>query len=281
VAQRAVETLVRLDRLARLAEQQGVRVRTQLTHGPGVESILQQVRSEAYSFVVKDAETARGSGLGAWRGHQDARLARLCPTPLWVAHPEERVGLDRVIVAVNVADTQEHDLAVRSLRVAADVAATEGARLTVVHAVASLGLRYVENLSFTLNDAHIRELSDQIHDKGRRRLLAWLDRYGVDLPVPFDVAVGVGSIAAVLEEVAGRRGQQLIVLGSPVRSDMERLLTNAADHVLEYIPTSLMTVTPSTTGQDRAAREGATSSGSAEPDLVERLATTSPVGSGS
>lgn len=193
---------------------------------PHVE-IVRAAEVHQAALVVVGARAS--SGLARLiAGHSAEKVARYAHCPVLVVRPGART--DHVLVATDLSPG-----AAEATRVAAEVAARRGARLTAVYVI-DTGLPFPVEMGSTPFDAPTSaRLREAATDELRKRLR--------EQGVTAEARVADGLVIPSLEDAVRKLGADLVVLGTVGRTGLARMmLGNTAEAAIRELPCSVLVV---------------------------------------
>lgn len=241
----AREHETRLTDIAARLRDAGVQANTKLLVGQNALEITREVLRKGCDLVMK---TAQGNHLNkekAFFSTTTMRLLRNCPCPVWVVDPEETDRFDRILAAVDPStdDPDHRKLNAEVLEVAADLAAWEGGRLSVVHAWVPYGESVLKT---RMSEASLRRYIEGSRRHAENRMTELLAQFGNRIS-PANVHLLQGDPSETISEFALRRGIDLIVMGTVGRTGIAgAAMGNTAEKVLRRVQCSVLALKPDT-----------------------------------
>ncbi|MHB0959489.1 MAG: universal stress protein [Pirellulaceae bacterium] len=232
-----VET--RLRDIADQLQAQGVPVKTKALSGNPADEITREAIRSSQDIVFK---TAQGDGVRkerAFFGTTAIRLMRICPCAVCVVDPREDERFDRIVAAVDPANTTpEHQgLDEKILEVAVSLAQCSGGTLDVIHAWSAFG----ESLMSSRLPAD--ELSLYVEAgriKAQLCLADLLSRFATRLPAD-RVHLYHGELNVALATFVTQHQSDLVIMGSVGRTGLQSMLMgNAAEGIVQQVRCSVL-----------------------------------------
>lgn len=241
-----------LDRLARIAAQDGVLVETRTLIGTPFAEIIRHVLRDGSDLVVKNAEG--GGRLSDFLfGSTDMHLIRKCPCPVWIIKSTEQHQYGRILAAIDQdsEDAVKHALNLQILEMSSSMAATEGSELHVVHAWKLLGESMYRSLRSGLPSSEVDAMVSEESSRRKKWLESVVGAYA-DCPGRQGTGCGETELHAiegdpkfVIPAMAKELEVDLVVMGSVARTGIPGfLIGNTAEGILNRLDCSVLTVKP-------------------------------------
>jgi len=209
------------------------------------DEILEHVRGINPTMVIKDLH--HESWLSrAFFTSLDRRLLRDCPVEMHLV-ASVRHGIPRKILAAVDPfrlDDQFRHLNDQIITAALRLAEQCDAQLHVLHAY---DLSYIHALDG--GSGYRNAVMDELYEDQQRGFGFLADRYGVPTERRHFVT---GSPARVIESFMNDHDIDVVVVGAVHRDLMNRLLGSTTAHLINHLPSSLLTVIPQTDETPRA-----------------------------
>jgi len=226
-----------LNRLAGIAQEQGVEAETAFAVGKPFLEIIREVQRSENDLVMIDGGHATGAG-----GVIDSttmHLMRKCPCAIWVVRPHAVSRYTRVLAAIDpdAADPEKHSLNREIMELAISMAKLERSELHVAHVWELHGMP-AGGCGEVWKQWEVTTRS-----KIKRRLYEFLADY--DLGPEPQVHLVVGRAAVAISELASEEQIDLLVMGTVCRTGIRGFfIGNTAEGVLQRVGCSLLTVKP-------------------------------------
>ncbi len=215
---------------------------------PFVEIIREAARCGCELIIkVSDRE---GASRSRSFGSTDMHLMRKSPLPVWTINAANKDTARRVLATVDplAMDPEARDLQRETLRIAADLAEANNAKLVVLSTWELVGEDSMRNSPFLkIDDSRIDSLLEETDNRARnaQSLLArWFERELPYATVP-QWHVIKGSARQVIPGFVEAHDIELLVMGSVARAGIPGLLIGStAESVLGDVSCSVLTVKP-------------------------------------
>ncbi|MCM2372856.1 universal stress protein [Aporhodopirellula aestuarii] len=225
-------------------KKEGVRVSAKVVIGTPFLEIIRDVILTKHDLVIMTAE-----GMGGLKerlfGSTSLHLMRKCPCPVWVMKPSKPKQFLRVMAAVDPEPFEDSsdELNVFILKLAAAVAAKDGAELHVVHAWALFGESIIQGRT-RLTDPEISGYIQEETGRHQELLDALVSRHTDGSAV---VHMVKGLAESVIVEMAKSEKVDLLVMGTVCRTGIPGFfIGNTAEKILDEVDCSVLTVKPAT-----------------------------------
>ncbi len=215
---------------------------------PFVEVIREAVGSGCELIVkVSDRE---GASRSRRFGSTDMHLMRKSPLPVWTIDAAHKDTARRILATVDplAMDPEARDLQRKTLRIAAELADTTGAKLLVLSTWELVGEESMRSSPFLkIDDARIDSLLEETENRARnaQSLLArWFERELPYAGIP-QWHVIKGSARQIIPNFVESHDIELLVMGSVARAGIPGMLIGStAESVLGDVDCSVLTVKP-------------------------------------
>ena len=231
-----------------------VEVRTETLFGVAFIEVIRAVARGGHDLVGKAAHAPETTARRLF-GSLDMHLLRKCPVPLWLVKPAAAHPHRRVLAAVDFdRDADEGDADSLNRRIAEAAAAqalADFAELHVVHVwqpayegiLRSRGVFAAENEAQRYVEAE-RAWHRRALDGLGNRMRGWLGEEAYAYLQP-RLHLRQGNAGAVIPELAGELGADLVVMGTVGRTGIAGLLIgNTAETILDGIDASVLAIKP-------------------------------------
>lgn len=221
--------------------------------GTGFIEVIREVLEGDYDLVLKVAGDRRF--LAPLAAGMDRHLVRKCPSPVWLMRAHEETDYRQVVAAVDFdpwhGTDGEGELNRRILDMAAAIALSESAELTIVHAWTPISDRMISVFASDMSQADMSrnlERERQARERDLRDLGEALrarigeEGYGFIAPT-FRLLQGepAESIAAAVRGVEA----DLVVMGTVSRTGIPGLIIgNTAETILGSLTSAVLAVKP-------------------------------------
>ncbi|ABA89861.1 universal stress protein Usp [Syntrophotalea carbinolica DSM 2380] len=240
--QSAVHAMAEKD-LATLAKKisPGIKVETKILTGKPFIELIRSVLTGPHDLIIKPKQPAPG---GKTLAGTDLHLLRKCPCPVWIINPTQRKPFGKIIIAVDPDPSDPEKVALNTdlIKIGTSLAQSEQGKIEVVHAWTLDGETTLRGPRFTMSDAEIDVLADNV----RKTRLQWLQ----DLLAPYgDGAIKItlekGEPGSTLVSIIERKKPDIVVMGTVARTGLPGLLIgNTAEYVLGRISCSVLAIKP-------------------------------------
>jgi len=222
-------------------EEDGPRVDSKLLEGPVVSGELAGYADEVEADMIFMTTHGQSGMSRLWMGSVTDAMIRKTAIPLFVIHPDHPGGVPADVTSVDhiMVPLDGSPLAEEILRPAKDISRATGARVTLVHIVATqaaLGPRLFPLVPETLEPAmghaedYLERVASRLRDDG------------------FDVSVHVAhadSPAVALADISTEIGADLIAIATHGYGGLRRTLVGSvADKILKTSPLPLLIMRP-------------------------------------
>ena len=231
------------EKIAEALAKEGIDAAIKQRNGKLDREIIRDASSGDFDLVLKPAES-EGKKLEFLFGSTDMQLFRMCPTPVWIFKPTPAAGLERIMVAVDLAptDAQKTDLVDTVLQWGKYVAGLTDAKLHVVHAW-DLQWEYMvrgKSVSKQTIDSLIDALEHR-HRKWLDEVLARNELTAREVTVHFQK----GDPKDELPRVARIKKIDLLIMGTVGRTGIPGFfIGNTAESVLRQVNCSVLALKP-------------------------------------
>lgn len=219
----------------------GIKVETKILTGKPFIELIRLVLTGAHDVLIKPKQpTPDGKTLAG----TDLHLLRKCPCPVWIINATQRKPFGKVIVTIDPDPSDPEKVAMNSdlLKIGTSLAQSEQGKVEVVHAWTLDGETTLRGPRFTMSDAEVDMLADNVR-KTRRE---WLD----NLLAPYgDSAIKVtlkkGEPGSTLVSIIEKKKPDIVVMGTVARTGLPGfLIGNTAEYVLGKISCSVLAIKP-------------------------------------
>jgi nucleotide-binding universal stress UspA family protein len=234
----------RLAKLVKPVRQKGLHLNIETLIGTPFLEIIRAVLAQQHDLVML---TTEGTGpKQPLLGSTSLHLMRKCPCPVWVIKPGPHRRFKRILAAVNPDPYDEEHRGVNAtiMELATSLARLEGSELRIVHAWDVQGENVLRHWHKHLPAADVDRIvrdTEATHQLWLNELLAKHPLTGI----PHNVHLLRGEPAAVITDLAAKRGIDLIVMGTVGRTGIPGfLIGNTAETVLRQVNCSVLAVKP-------------------------------------
>jgi len=232
----------KLNALAEIVREQGVKVETKLLEGKTSVSIVREVVSGQHDLLVAVGKGDKSRRHGVF-GQTARQLLRYCPRALWLMPSGVPPTFKHVLACVDTSseDPVDAELNDKIYTLAAAISEQQGSQLSVLHAWNMVDEAV---LSARLNnetvDKHLADEADyrkRLFDKFLKQLRASVR--------PQDVHMIKESPPKAVSDFVAKENVDLVVMGSVGRSGLSGLLIgNTAEKILDGIECAVLAVKP-------------------------------------
>lgn len=217
-------------------------------HTGDASELTHKIQAERYSLVVKAAEPS-SMVRRLFRGDDDRRFLRMCPSPVWIVRPTENAGRKRILAAVDpalaeadvAADEVQENLNRAVIEMAVLLAQLDDAELHIVHVWDFCLEEPLQSRAGFATDV-VEHVGQSYKFKHKHALTRLLEPYRQRIS---RVHLLKGRVADEIARLAARLSVDTVVMGTVLRSGLSRLLFgNTAQTVLDKTECSLLTVNP-------------------------------------
>jgi nucleotide-binding universal stress UspA family protein len=240
--QDAVLTIAEKD-LATLAKKisPGIKVEKKILTGKPFIELIRSVLTGGHDLIIKPKHpTPRGKTLDA----TDLHLLRKCPCPVWIINPTQRKPFGKIIVAIDPDPSDPEKVALNAdlLKIGTSLAQSEGGKVEVVHAWTLDGETTLRGPRFTMSDAEIDVLADNVRKIRREWLEDLLGPYGDSA---IKITLEKGEPGPTLISIIEKKKPDIVIMGTVARTGLPGLLIgNTAEYVLGKISCSVLAIKP-------------------------------------
>ncbi len=233
-----------LQRLAVSIEADGVPVEVEVRSGTAFLETIRRVLRHGHDLVLLTADSVQGLHSITF-GSTSMHLMRKCPCPVWVMKPNAEPRFNRILAAIDppVGDGGASPLDIKILQLASSLSRIDGCALDILHAWDLTG-RDLETSRSETTEQGMKELLErnrQAHEGAVERLLGQLELNGSGP----NIHVVRGEPWSIIPRFARRNAVDLIVMGTVTRTGVAGfLIGDTAEHVLQQISCSVLTVKP-------------------------------------
>jgi universal stress protein E len=227
-----------LETVAAELQNRGITVATVLRFGHAWEQLSLEAQTGKHDLVIVGTHN-RSATARMLFGSTSRKLMRVCPTPVWVAKPEEIRDVREIAVATDFSEP-----AFAAMQAAVSVAQALQAKLFVVHALEFPFESYMRTAGVT--DEEMKKARKQLHDEAHQQLEAQLQQTDARaLPYGFRMEVIEGSAEHAVPEFVTKNEVDLLVMGTVGRTGLSGLLLgNTAERMLSHLHSSLLAIKP-------------------------------------
>ncbi|WP_027859545.1 universal stress protein [Marinobacterium jannaschii] len=223
--------------------QDGDRVSIEVVNGVDFVEAIRAVLRDGYDLVIKAGRSPNGFS-ELILGSTDMHLLRKCPCPVWVDRPNQPPTYHNILAAVDPETPEGHDCAVKTLTLAASMAARENARLTVVHAWQLYGESTLESGFSRVSREQLEALLIDTEQQHQGMLNDLMAECGL-ADAGHEVHLIKGPPAESIRKVCAQNGTDLIVMGTVGRCGIPGfIIGNTAENVLQTTEASILAVKP-------------------------------------
>ncbi len=235
----------RLARLVPSIEAEGVgAIAVEVFVGPAFLKIIEQVLWAKHDLVVASADdgtTLRRFYFGSTATH----LMRKCPCPVWIIRPNRPHRYANILACIDPKTNEGtgNELDEKILDLATSLAATNGAKLHIVHAWEVEG-KDRDTVRSEVHDSVLRSIlakHEALHRDRVDRLLAGYSLAAIEHRIHIPRATPQQAILELVET----HNIDLIVMGTVSRTGIAGLIIgNAAESILSVVDCGVFTVKP-------------------------------------
>lgn len=232
-----------LERLAKSAEEQGLKVRTSLsTERPEAKMIVSKAEDCDAYFVVKGTHYHTPLER-ATLAHTDWQLIRELPQPLWFVKGKEWHDSPRIVAAVDPVHSHDKDAKLDREIISSAQKMVEkcDGKLMLFHSyqrLEEIGSRVTWRIKpekFVVN-----KLDEKIRAEHREALDSLAEEFGIDADAVHQLP---GRTHELLPTFARANGADLIVMGAIARSGLQqRIVGSTAAKTLDHLPCDVLVV---------------------------------------
>ncbi len=235
----------RAQEIAEELEKQGIKASGKVRIGVRSIEIIREALDSGADYLVKVAEgsVSRRSRLGS----TDLHLLRKCPCPVWLTRPREHSPYQRVFAAVDPRDLSPKrgpDLDVQILKWAIEIARTDKAELTILHAWEAFDESLLLHGRGYIPPPEMHQLVDETrlaHERQVTELLSSLDLTGIEQKL--QIVKGRPSDEIPIAVERGRA--DLLVMGTVVRTGLKGFfIGSTAEEVIPQVRCAILAVKP-------------------------------------
>lgn len=221
-----------LEELKQRAEREGVPTTVAMRHGPAWLELLREAHDDKSDLiVVSPRRDEHPFADRLFHGSTTRRLVDKAQAPLWVVHPDQKPGIERIMALVD-----QTDVADEVLSRTADLADCLDAEKIVLHCV-----DYPDDIAIK-RLPHAERALKLYHEDMRKRMQAKIEaRVGEG----WEILLGEDWVARAAPKVVKARDIDLVVIAAVAYKGLRgMLLDTTAEKVLERNPTSTWVMRP-------------------------------------
>jgi nucleotide-binding universal stress UspA family protein len=235
----------RLTRLLPAVRSEGVAdVSVAVAVGQPFLQIIRQVIQHGHDLVIASADggaTLRNVYFGSTATH----LMRKCPCPVWIVKPHQSLNHSRILACIdpNPGQDADNELDRKILDLATSLAATNDAKLHIVHAWDVEG-KDRDTMASEIPDATRETILSKHESEHRERVGALLANYPM-AKINNQVHVPRGVPQKAIVDIVETHDIDLVVMGTVSRTGISGLIIgNAAESILSVVQCGVFTVKP-------------------------------------
>ena len=237
-----------LERIKKLAWDEGLAVDTQVVPGRPRESILSMVAALNCDLVIKLADPSGAFARNQLTGN-DLALLRKCPVPVLMMADRNQLSSfsGKIMVALDAGNPDEGaiELNKRLFQYGLYIATQEKAEL---HCVSVWNLPVGKRALRMLSDEELYELQETTRKRYRRRQKELLVEFGVKENGNGNGYIHVhllkGQPSHEIQKLANEINVDLIVMGTLGRHSQSMMIGNTAENILNGVYCSILAVKP-------------------------------------
>lgn len=230
------------------------KIEIRVLEGKSFLTIIREVLANQHDLLVKGADGSENLTSHLF-STTDMNLLRMCPCPVWLAKPNKRDKIERIVAAVDLGepgeDEENHALNKQILEMAISLAYRQGAELHVVHAWRAIAEHVLSparsGLSRDKVDAYIAEVEES-HISRLSHLIelakTWVDIDIFEAVKPQIHAIK-GRAEVVIEQQIQTLDAQVLVMGTVGRTGIPGFfIGNTAETILNHIECAVLAIKP-------------------------------------
>jgi len=211
----------------------------------GSIELIKTVIRHHYDLLIKPTDST-GHGSHLLFGHQDQRLLRKCPVPVWIVKPQHKGRIKNILAAIDVDPevAANAELNGRIVELARSLAELYQSKLHVVHAWHMYGEDMLRGARSQLPEVHVDLILQQSHDLHRKWLESFLGQSALQHG-DFTLHMEKGEPAQVIAALVEQQDIDLTIMGTVARTGIPGfIIGNTAEKILGAIDCSVLAIKP-------------------------------------